>query len=124
VREVADCAVITHFTSAQLPTGRPAREGEAQTPLTDAAGDAALEGDPLEVLLVELALGAAGLRRVAVFSKPQPAVSAVAKTMADKLVFFMSSLQFCIGTPGFGVHKREFCKKFRKSAGSALSIAG
>lgn len=86
--DVADCWVISHFTSVQLPIGRPAIDDEPQAPPKPDAG--AGEGvEPDAVLPPEALLGAVGATSFEVFSKPHPAASVDAIRIARKEACFM-----------------------------------
>ena len=99
--EVADCSVMSHFKSAQLPIGRPAIDEEAHAPEKAEAGvllelvpPVDEDEDPGGVVLPATPVsppGAVGVRSLEVFSNEQPVTSVEARNTAKTETFFMSS---------------------------------
>src|SRR5687768_11163984 len=127
--DVAVCAVMSHFTSEQLPSGRPAIADDPHEP---ANADAAFEPEPPPLPVLEeppdvfpagpsLPDGAVGANSFEVFSNAQPVASVAASTRLKREIFFMfMPLQFCIGTHGSRVYSGRPRKIFRKN-GKRLS---
>jgi hypothetical protein len=114
------CAVMFHFTSEQLPSGRPAMLDEPQAP---ANADAAPELEPPDVavtavddappvddpLVVDpvappVSDGAVGVKSFEVCSNEQPVASIEASSkLKKKVCFIVAPLRFCIRTHSSGV---------------------
>jgi hypothetical protein len=102
------CVVMSHFTSAQFPSGSPAIVEDPQAPLKADAADV-VEPDPLELPVavpdeVPSAEGAAGFPSFVTFSKEQPVASIDATSRDSKQgVFIGRPLQFCTRTYSSGM---------------------
>src|SRR5918994_160127 len=94
--DVADCSVISHLRSAQLPMGRPAIDDDPHAPAKADAGVAVPELVPLlefgGVVVPATPLlpdGAVGVRSLDVFSKAHPAARVDTRRIPSRDRFFM-----------------------------------
>ena len=94
---------MSHFTSEQFPSGRPAIVDEPHAPANADAGDVVeldavfppLEPEPATPPVSDTAVGA-----VSVFSNPHPAASVDASSRLRRQTFFIiGPYSLCIGKP-------------------------
>jgi hypothetical protein len=120
----AVCVVISHFTSAQLPSGRPAIVEDPHAPLNADAADVD-DPDPLELPVEDDPVdpdddaspeGVVGLRSLVVCSNSQPALSIDASSRLNKdKVFMIGPYSFAHGNTVLASNRVHFLKILRKS---------
>src|SRR5687767_13755808 len=104
---------MSHFTSEQLPSGRPAMLGEPHAPANTDAGEfeefPPVDEPPVDVPPAAPSFpGAVGLKSFDVFSNAQPVASIDASSrLGREKVFMDMPLQFCIGTHSSGMYPRS-----------------
>jgi hypothetical protein len=107
--ELADCSVISHLRSAQLPIGSPAIVEEPHAPLN---ADAGVVDDPFGDVLPAgplVSVGDVGLSSFAVFSNAQPVMRAAASRTAIEEVFFIGVSYSSVMAHIFGAPWRSIC---------------